>query len=103
MAIGMPGKKGVICGMRNSCQVVVEVNMVRAMLEGGISFYISSNQVILTPGIDGVLPAKYFRQVLNIKDGTFIYQAPFDYIVVYDFECQCEDKTKNLTFNVSAL
>jgi len=103
MAIGMPGKKGVISGMRNSCQMVVEVNMVRAMLEGGIPFYISSNQVILTAGIDGVLPAKYFRQVLNIKDGRFIYQAPFDYIVVYDFECQCEDKTKNLTFNVSAL
>ena len=34
-----------------------------------------------------------------MKTGEFIYQAPFDFIVVYDFECQCEDKTKDLTFN----
>jgi hypothetical protein len=48
---------------------------------------------------EGFLPPEFFRQVLNIKTGEFIYQAPFDYIVVYDFECQCEDKTKDLTFN----
>jgi len=29
-----------------------------------------------------------------------LYQSPFDYICVYDFECQCEEGTKNLTFNV---
>ena len=34
MAIGMPGKNGVISGMRQSCEVVVEVNMVRAIYEG---------------------------------------------------------------------
>jgi 2'-phosphotransferase len=43
MAIGMPGKNGVISGMRASCEVVVEVNMPKAMLAGKIPFYISEN------------------------------------------------------------
>jgi len=69
MAIGMPGKKGVISGMRGSCEVVVEVNIVKAMKEGKIPFSISENQVILSPGIGdkGLLPPKYFRQVINLK------------------------------------
>jgi len=99
MAIGMPGKKGVISGMRQSCTAVVEINMVRAIKEGGIPFYISENQVILSPGIDGVIPAKYFRTVTDVPSGQIIHQAPLDYIVVYDFECQCEEGTKNLNFN----
>ena len=103
MAIGMPGKKGVISGMRGSCEVVVEINMVKAIRDGKIPFFISENSVILSPGIGdkGYLPPQFFRQVINIKSKELIYSAPFDFIVVYDFECQCEDKTKDLTFNVS--
>lgn len=41
MAIGMPGKKGVISGMRQSCKAVVEVNMVRAIKDASIPFFIS--------------------------------------------------------------
>jgi RNA:NAD 2'-phosphotransferase (TPT1/KptA family) len=63
MAIGMPGKKGVISGMRGSCEVVVEINIVKAIKEGHIPFFISENQVILSPGVGekGFLPSKYFR------------------------------------------
>lgn len=50
MAIGMPGQKSVISGMRLSSEVVIEVNMARAMIEGGIRFFISKNGVILSPG-----------------------------------------------------
>lgn len=57
----MPSKKGVISGMRSSCEVIVEINMARAMLEGNIPFYESENKVILSPGINGVIPSKYFR------------------------------------------
>ncbi len=58
MAIGMPGKKGVISGMRGSCEVVIEINMVKAIRQGKIPFFISENQVILTPGVGekGYLP-----------------------------------------------
>lgn len=43
MAIAM-NKDGVISGMRNSCQIVIEVNMARAMYgPHKIPFFISSN------------------------------------------------------------
>ena len=41
MALGLPGKKGVISGMRSSSEVVIEVNIARAKLEANIPFYIS--------------------------------------------------------------
>ena len=99
MAIGMPGKKGVISGMRSQCEVVIDINMAKAMYDGNVPFLISSNKVILSPGIQGILPHQYFRSVLDFKIKKYIYQAPFDYICVYDFECQCEENTHNLTFN----
>ena len=70
MAVGMPGKKGVISGMRGSCEVVVEINLVKAIKQG-VPFFVSENQVILSPGTnaEGFLPPQYFRQVLNIKNG----------------------------------
>lgn len=89
MALGLPGKNGVISGMRSSCEVVVEVNMAKAMHEGKIPFFVSENKVILSPGQDtqGYLPSKYFRSMIDIKNHKFLYSAPIDYICVYDFEC----------------
>lgn len=67
MALGMPGKNGVISGMRNSCQVVVDVNLTQAVFDG-VPFYISQNEVILSPGLgpEGYLPSKYFRSVSDL-------------------------------------
>ena len=51
MAIGM-GKNGVISGMRASCQIVVEINMIKAIYgPDKIPFYVSSNEVILSEGL----------------------------------------------------
>lgn len=59
-ALGLPNKKGIISGMRESCEVVVEINMVKAIYEGKIPFYISENFVVLTPGDEqGSLKTKY--------------------------------------------
>ena len=61
--------------------------MVKAIYDK-IPFFISENKVILCPGLeDGSLPPKYFRTVLDFKKKDFFYQAPFDFICVYDFEC----------------
>lgn len=99
-APGMPNKSGVISGMRASCDIVIEINMVKAIYHGQIPFYISANEVILSPGnSEGSLPPQYFRKVVDLKKNQLVYSAPFDYICVYDFECQCEEGTKNLTFN----
>jgi hypothetical protein len=40
-----------------------------------IPFYISSNNVILTEGVDGLLSRKYFKKVFK-KDGTPLLEIP---------------------------
>lgn len=65
-APGMPKEDGVISGMRSSCDVYIEIDMFSA-IKDGVNFYISSNNVILTEGIDGVLPPKYFKKVTSKK------------------------------------
>jgi len=60
-----------------------------------IPFYVSSNEVILSPGHGdtGAIPPEYFQTVLELAkkkaEEKYLHQAPFDYICVYDFECQC--------------
>jgi 2'-phosphotransferase len=44
-----------------------------AAMKDGIAFYISSNNVILTEGVDGLIATKYFRRVFK-KDGTPILE-----------------------------
>ena len=44
-----------------------------AAIKDGIEFFISANNVILTEGIDGILPAKYFKKVMK-KDGTILQE-----------------------------
>ena len=75
MAVGWPGAE-VISGMRGNCQVVVEVNLVRAMYaEHRLPFYCSTNKVILCEGVkniegqkDGALPPQYFRSIVDTKN-----------------------------------
>lgn len=92
LAIGLPGD-GVISGMRSSCQIVIDINITKAMHgPHKIPFHISSNKVVLSEGLeDGSLPVEYFRFVLDFKAMRFLSQAPFDYICVYDFECTCSN------------
>ena len=93
-AVGMPGKNGVISGMRGTCEVVVEINMPKAMYgEHRLPFYISGNNVILSEGLaDGSIPPQCFRTVYDFKQQKYIHEAPFDYICVYDFECTCDEQ-----------
>jgi 2'-phosphotransferase len=61
LAPGIPGEKDVVSGMRSSCDVIIEIDMEKA-INDKIEFFVSSNNVILTKGIDGVLPMKYFSK-----------------------------------------
>ena len=96
LAVGLPGN-GVISGMRTSCQIVVEVNITKAMHGSHrIPFHISENKVILTEGLkNGSIPPDCFRMVLDFETRTYLYQAPFEYICVYDFECTCTNDKIN--------
>lgn len=69
-SIGYLGEKEVISGMRNTCDVFIEIDIVNA-IKDGIPFYMSSNNVILTPGIEpnGLLPLKYFK-IVKDKHGN---------------------------------
>mmetsp|Transcript_17446 Transcript_17446/g.28643 ORF Transcript_17446/g.28643 Transcript_17446/m.28643 type:complete len:419 (-) Transcript_17446:583-1839(-) len=52
-------------GMRRDCTVAIYVK-IREAIQDGIQFSISSNDVILSAGIDGVLPPKYFEKAIQL-------------------------------------
>ncbi|AYV78711.1 MAG: phosphotransferase KptA/Tpt1, partial [Edafosvirus sp.] len=62
LAIGSPGEEKVISGMRNHSPVRIHIDVEKAM-EAGIIFYFSDNNVILTDGINGIIPPEYFKKV----------------------------------------
>eukprot|EP00743_Colponemidia_sp_Colp-15_P006189 GILK01006655.1.p1 GENE.GILK01006655.1~~GILK01006655.1.p1 ORF type:complete len:211 (+),score=21.02 GILK01006655.1:40-672(+) len=73
-AAGLPNESGVISGMRQRCQVHIYVDIARA-IQDGIPFFQSRNGVILTPGVDGVLPPTYFTRVISARDQRVLHPA----------------------------
>ncbi|GAA5999767.1 hypothetical protein JCM5350_007868 [Sporobolomyces pararoseus] len=63
-AIGLHGEEGVTSGMRANCDLFIYLD-VPALLADGIPIFTSSNQVVLTSGLDGVVPPKYFSKVVK--------------------------------------
>ncbi|KAL3615588.1 hypothetical protein CASFOL_041249 [Castilleja foliolosa] len=59
---GLPTDGEVISGMRRDVNVLVFLD-VRKALEDGMKLYISDNRVILTEGFDGTVPVKYFQKI----------------------------------------
>jgi 2'-phosphotransferase len=58
-------------GMRASSEILIHIDMEKAM-GGGIKFYRSANNVILTPGDEeGFLLKEYFS-VIERRDGTLL-------------------------------
>ena len=78
MAAGFPKKDSVISGMRNSCQLAVEINMVSASIGGEIPFWIAKNNAILSRGLGhkGHIPPAYFRCIFGTKDEKYYYSKP---------------------------
>lgn len=63
-APGYPDEAQVISGMRASCDVLIEIDVDRAMA-AGMTFYVSDNNVILTRGFDGHVAPTYFKRVVD--------------------------------------
>merc|ERR1719413_209642 len=77
LANGMP-EDGKIRGMRATAELFVYVDVPRAM-EEGVVFYRSKNDVILTQGINGWLPPKYFHKAVRMDYNTCdIEELEFD-------------------------
>ncbi|GAA6007828.1 hypothetical protein JCM10207_004889 [Rhodosporidiobolus poonsookiae] len=73
-AIGLAGDNGVISGMRTNCDLFIYLD-VPQLLADSIPVYTSTNNVVLTAGVDGVVPPKYFKQVVR-KNGDVLVPAP---------------------------
>ncbi|ORX52390.1 phosphotransferase KptA/Tpt1 [Hesseltinella vesiculosa] len=63
-AAGLPEDAEVKSGIRASCNVLIYIDMTKA-LQDGIQFYRSSNGVILTDGVQGKLALAYFSKVVD--------------------------------------
>ncbi|XP_017042573.1 tRNA 2'-phosphotransferase 1 [Drosophila ficusphila] len=58
----------VLSGFRSDCQILIYLN-VEKILADGIPIFRSSNNVILCPGISGLIPKSYFLRVVDRKSG----------------------------------
>jgi len=58
--------------MRSNCDIAIWVDL-REALRNGIPFAMSRNQVIITPGINGVLPKEYIQKVVHLQTGRLIF------------------------------
>ncbi|KAF9617853.1 hypothetical protein IFM89_039035 [Coptis chinensis] len=59
---GLPSGGEIISGMRRDVNILIFLD-VRKALGDGLKLYISDNKVILTEGVDGVVPVKYFEKI----------------------------------------
>lgn len=71
MAIGTPEDNSVISGIRSNCEIIIYINLKKAMEKGNLIFYFSSNNVILTEG--PILPC-YFLKCIKRTDGVNILE-----------------------------
>lgn len=55
-----------ISGLREHCEILIYCNLPLALADG-IPFWISDNHVLLTNGLNGVLPGKYFLKAIDRK------------------------------------
>ena len=69
MAIGLPEDSNVRSGIRAECEILIYVDVARAMAQHGLPFYLSSNRVICCPG---PIPLDCFLRVIRRRDGSFV-------------------------------
>lgn len=60
--IHMAKSKDVKSGVRKNANVFIYIDVTSA-INDGIKFYESDNGVILSPGMDGIIPSKYFLSI----------------------------------------
>ncbi|XP_009395346.2 uncharacterized protein LOC103980623 [Musa acuminata AAA Group] len=59
---GLPTDGEVISGMRRDVNLLIYLDVEKALQEG-MKLFISDNKVILTEGLDGVVPVRYFKKI----------------------------------------
>lgn len=79
-SIGYPNDDYVLSGMKNDTEVIVEINAPLAVFND-IKIYISSNRVILSPGVKGVIPISYFKKVIDYTSGIVLLSQTYKALV----------------------
>jgi 2'-phosphotransferase len=74
MAVGLPDDPEVTSGVRSSVEVLIYIDVARAM-EQGIRFFRSPNNVICSPG---PIPTTCFAHVARRSDGMSLLPSAFD-------------------------
>eukprot|EP00300_Choanocystis_sp_HF-7_P001826 c11456_g1_i3.p2 GENE.c11456_g1_i3~~c11456_g1_i3.p2 ORF type:complete len:114 (+),score=16.53 c11456_g1_i3:446-787(+) len=69
-AVGLPGDRAVISGMRRSAQLYIFLDVPKAMA-AGIEFFRSSNNVVLSSGLNGFIPPTLFLKVVDSRGEPF--------------------------------
>eukprot|EP01054_Gregarina_sp_Poly1_P000234 Gregarina_sp_Poly_1__233@NODE_1054_length_5221_cov_28_606131_g247_i1_p2_GENE_NODE_1054_length_5221_cov_28_606131_g247_i1NODE_1054_length_5221_cov_28_606131_g247_i1_p2_ORF_typecomplete_len315_score38_55PTS_2RNA/PF01885_16/6_9e59_NODE_1054_length_5221_cov_28_606131_g247_i14101354 len=77
-ARGLPGDPSVLSGIRQNAQLAIYIDVPRAMGDG-IEFWTSHNGVILSEGINGVIPKRYFLKVVTLPDRLEVPLKPVDH------------------------
>ena len=69
---GLPeDRQGVISGMRNDAEILIYIDIEKSLRDGGVSWWVSENGVVLTEGDeDGLLPSKYWKKVVGRKQNV---------------------------------
>jgi len=66
-----PGDGRVISGMRYNCEVAIYLNLKAAVI-AGVPFFMSTNEVILSPGLHGVVPPTFISRVKDLTTGQWL-------------------------------
>ena len=83
-AIGENNESNVISGMRGSCQLYVEIDAALCVARG-IEMYISTNKVVLSPGVNGVILPLFFKRVVD-KTGKILMACQYQQVIVPIFK-----------------
>ena len=79
-SIGYKNDENVKSGMRNNCNVFIEINLIYAFFNG-FEFFISKNNVILCSGNnEGFLPVEYFKKVTD-KNEKCLFFCEYEILV----------------------
>ena len=73
--------ENVISGMRYNVDLIVEINGPLCVAHG-IQLFISTNKVILSPGIEGSIPTKFFKQVFTVKTKEVLMSCQYQQVIV---------------------
>ena len=76
-ATGHPGDDGVVSGMRSGAQVLIYLDLARAV-SAAIPFFVSANGVLLSPGLGdtGAIPPAFFADAVNTCTGKALLGLP---------------------------